>query len=140
MMPNLDRAGWLICIVLCIVILPEIVLAQGSGHRVTNTEVIISGRNQWKNWVYPTNTLNISSTGEVSAKLIKKETNAVFDIVEYLRYNPPQKLESKNSEDIVLQDAISGGSNVNDVVNVLDGNMSTSVSYTHLTLPTIYSV
>ena len=125
MMPNLDRAGWLICIVLCIVILPEIVLAQGSGHRVTNTEVIISGRNQWKNWVYPTNTLNISSTGEVSAKLIKKETNAVFDIVEYLRYNPPQKLESKNSEDIVLQDAISGGSNVNDVVNVLDGNMST---------------
>ena len=34
-------------------------------------------------------------------------------------------MESKNSEDIVLQDAISGGSNVNDVVNVLDGNMNT---------------
>jgi len=125
MMANLDRAGWLICTVLCLVFSSELVLAQGSGHRVTKDEVVISGRNHWQNWVYPTNTLNISSSGEVSAKLIQKETNAVSDIVEYLRYNPPQKLESKNSEDIVLRDAISGGSNIDDVVNVLDGDIST---------------
>jgi hypothetical protein len=101
--------------ILCWAVWADTALSQTSGHRVSNDQVIISGRNHWQNWLFPSNTLLISPSGEVSAKLIKKKTNAVTDIVEYLRYNPPQNLESKDSKDIILEDAISGGSNVGDV-------------------------
>jgi len=123
---NLNKSGSLfLTTILCWAVLADTALSQTSGHRVSNNQVIISGRNHWQNWLFPSNTLLISPSGEVSAKLIEKKTNAVTDIVEYLRYNPPQNLESKDTEDIVLDDAISGGSNVTDVFKALDGDMST---------------
>jgi hypothetical protein len=101
------------------------VFAQGAGHRVSNNQVTISGRSHWENWEFPQGTLMISPTGEVQAQRIKKNTNAVFGIVDYLRFNPPASLGGIDPEDIVLADAIEGGSNLEDVVNVFDGDMST---------------
>ncbi len=101
------------------------VSAQGAGHRVSGSQVTISGRSQWQNWEFPRGTLVVSPTGEVQAQRIEKTTNAVFDIVDFLRFNPPASLGGIDPEEIVLADAIKGGSNVEDVVNVLDGDMST---------------
>ncbi len=94
------------------------------GHRVSSSQVTISGRSQWENWTFPKGTIVISPSGEVQAQRIEKNTNAVFDIVEYLRYNPPASIK-KDPAEIVLEDAIKGGSNVGDVVNVFDGDMTT---------------
>ncbi len=104
---------------------PAKVLAQGTGHRVGNNQVAINGRSHWENWEFPQGTLVISPTGEVQTQRIEKNTNAVFDIVDYLRFSPPAGLGGIEPENIVLADAIKGGSNLEDVVNVFDGDMST---------------
>jgi len=101
------------------------VFAQGAGHRLGSNQVTISGRAQWQNWEFPDGTLVISPTGEVQAQRIKKNTNAVFGIVDYLSFNPPASLGGIDPEEIVLADAIQGDSNVEDVVNVFDGDIST---------------
>jgi hypothetical protein len=101
------------------------VFAQGAGHRVGSNQVTISGRSQWQNWDFPQGTLVISPTGEVQTQRIKKNTNAVFGIVDYLSFNPPVSLGGIEPEEIVLADAIKGDSNVEDVVNVFDGDIST---------------
>ena len=100
-------------------------IAQSAGHRVSGNQVTISGRSQWDNWSFPDGTAVISPTGEVRAQKIEKQTNAVSDIVEYLRYNPPASIGKKEVEDITLADAIKGGSNVENVANVFDGDLST---------------
>ena len=66
-----------------------------------------------------------SSTGEVKTQSIEKNTNAVFDIVDYLRFNPPASIGGKDPEEIVLADALQGGSNTADLVNIFDGDMET---------------
>ena len=73
-------------------------IAQSAGHRVSGNQVTISGRSQWDNWSFPDGTAVISPTGEVRAQKIEKKTNAVLDIVEYLRYNPPATLVKKRSK------------------------------------------
>ena len=56
---------------------------------------------------------------------VRKNTNAALDIVDFLRYNPPDYLSKKEPEAIVLLDAIQGGSNRRGVVAALDGDMTT---------------
>ena len=75
-------------------------IAQSAGHRVSGNQVTISGRSQWDNWSFPDGTAVISPTGEVRAQKIEKKTNAVLDIVEYLRYNPPASIGKKEIEEI----------------------------------------
>lgn len=101
------------------------VFAQGAGHRVSSNQVTIRGQSHWQNWEFPQGTVVISPTGEVRAQRIEKNTNAVFSIADYLRFNPPASLGSIDPEQIVLADAIKGGSNLADVVNVFDGDIST---------------
>ncbi|NKB69067.1 MAG: hypothetical protein GKR89_18520 [Candidatus Latescibacteria bacterium] len=96
-----------------------------AGHSVTGSQVVISGANHWRNWTFPDGTLLISPTGEVQPQSLEKNTNAVFDIVEYLRFNPPASLGGKDPEEIVLADALQGGSNIGDLVNIVDGDMET---------------
>ena len=101
------------------------VCAQSAGHRVSGNQVVINGRNHWQNWEFAPGTLTISPDGAVRSRRIQKNTNAVFDIVDYLRFNPPASLGDKEPAEIVLSDAVKGGSNVADVVNLLDGDLST---------------
>ena len=101
------------------------VCAQSAGHRVSGNQVVINGRNHWQNWEFAPGTLTISPDGAVRSRRIQKNTNAVFDIVDYLRFNPPASLGGKEPAEIVLSDAVKGGSNVADVVNLLDGDLST---------------
>ena len=99
--------------------------AQNAGHRVSANQVIVSGSNHWRNWEFSAGTVDISLSGEVQTQRIEKNTNAVTDIVSYLRFNPPASLGGKEKDEIVLADAIRAGSNAADVVNVLDGDLTT---------------
>ena len=96
-----------------------------SGHAVRSTQVAINSRQHWQNWEFPSGTLDISTAGEVTPRRWRKSPNAVLDIVENLRRNPPPYLAGKNPEDFELLDAIQAGSNRQDVVNLFDGNMGT---------------
>ena len=96
---------------------------HAQGHRVSSNQVIIETQRQWENWEFALGTLQIEG-GEVSPSVMRRNTNAVYEIVDFLKINPPNGL-NKDSQDIVLADAITGGSNAADVVNLLDGDMST---------------
>ena len=99
--------------------------AQSAGHRVGSDRITVSGRNHWQNWSFAPGTLAISAAGAVQPRRMSKNTNAVFDIVDYLRFNPPASLGGKEGEEITLADAIQGGSNLADIPNILDGDMET---------------
>ena len=117
--------GRVLFIGLAISLVGTAVCAQQAGHRVSGNQVVINSRNHWQNWESAPGTLTISPDGAVRARRIQKNTNAVFDIVDYLRFNPPASLGDKEPEEIVLADAVKGGSNVADVVNLLDGDITT---------------
>lgn len=117
--------GRAFCIGLAVSLAGVAVCAQQAGHRVSGNQVVINGRNHWQNWEFAPGTLTISPSGAVRARRIQKNTNAVFDIVDYLRFNPPASLGGKEPAEIVLADAVKGGSNVADVVKLLDGDLST---------------
>ena len=117
--------GRALCMGLAVSLAGVAVCAQSAGHRVGGNQVVINGRNHWQNWEFAPGTLTISPDGEVRSRRIQKNTNAVFDIVDYLRFNPPASLGGKEPAEIVLSDAVKGGSNVADVVNLLDGDLAT---------------
>lgn len=117
--------GRALCMGLAVSLAGVAVCAQSAGHRVSGNQVVINGRNHWQNWEFAPGTLTISPDGAVRSRRIQKNTNAVFDIVDYLRFNPPASLGGKEPAEIVLADAVKGGSNVADVVNLLDGDLST---------------
>ena len=96
-----------------------------SGHRVGGNQVVINSRSHWENWQYAEGTLEISSRGELSPHRWRRTTNAVLDVVDNVRWNPPQDLEKKDPADITLLDVIQGVSNREDVVNVFDGDLTT---------------
>ena len=98
--------------------------AQQAGHRVIANEVVVDRAEHWQNWLFPSTTITISPQGEVRPNRVERHTNAVFDIVEAMRLHVPDYL-TKNPEEIVLADAILGGSNRAGVVHVLDGDMAT---------------
>ena len=85
----------------------------------------ISGRSQWDNWSFPDGTAVISPTGEVRAQKIEKKTNAILDIVGICAITRRYSIGKEEVEEITLADAIKGGSNVENVANVFDGDLST---------------
>ncbi len=109
---------------LCCIALLSMSAAEGQGHRIAANQVVVEGRH-WNNWTFPAGTLDISNRGEVMPRVLHKNINASFDILDYLRLHPPPALGSKAPEDIQLIDAIQAGSNREGVVHILDGDMST---------------
>ena len=105
-------------------VLSSVALAQG-GHVVSPDQVTVSEQSHWDKWFFGEGTVDISADGVVSPHFWHKNTNAVLDIVDNLRWNPPEYLEKTAPEDITLSDAITAGSNAADVVNLFDGLMST---------------
>ena len=99
--------------------------AQQRGHRIGSAEVLVNTRNHWQNWEFPAGTVEISATGTVRPRQLRRGTNAVEDIVEFLRRHPPGNLTKKAPEQISLTDAIQAGSNPEDVIHILDGDPST---------------
>ena len=105
----------------------EDLLAQ-AGHRIDRSaNQVVVGADHWDHWEFAPGTIQISPLGEVRPNRVYKNTNAALDIVDFLRYNPPDYIakKKKNPEDIVLLDAIQGGSNREGVVAALDGDMTT---------------
>ena len=96
-------------------------LAQ--GHRVSANQVIVSTQNHWKNWVYPQGTLDIVG-GVVRPQSMERNTNAVVDIVDFLRLNTPDHIK-KDEEDISLVDAVKAGSNPANAYRAIDGDLTT---------------
>ena len=93
------------------------------GHRVSANQVIVNTQNHWKNWVYPPGTLDVVN-GSVRPKSMQRNTNAVVDIVDFLRLNTPDHIK-KDPEDISLVDAVRAGSNAADAYKAIDGDLTT---------------
>ncbi len=97
-----------------------------SGYRITGDQVVVDRRTHWQSWNFPPGVLDLGSSGTVQPRSLRRDINAVGDIVANLRARPPDGLK-KEPEDIVLADAILGGarSNVAGVENLFDGDMTT---------------
>ena len=94
-----------------------------SGHTVRPGSVVVDRQAHWQGWTFPTGTLTIDDRG-VRPRYWRTNTNAVHDIVENLRFNPPDNL-NKDPQEIVLLDAIRAGTNREDIVNLFDGDLTT---------------
>ena len=97
-----------------------------SGYRITADQVVVDRRAHWQSWNFPPGVLDLGSSGTVQPRSLRRDINAVGDIVANLQARPPDGLK-KEPEDIVLADAILGGarSNVAGVENLFDGDMTT---------------
>ena len=97
-----------------------------SGYRIAADQVVVDRRAHWQSWNFPPGVLDLGSSGTVQPRSLRRDINAVGDIVANLRARPPDGLK-KDPEDIVLADAILGGarSNVAGVENLFDGDMTT---------------
>ncbi len=97
-----------------------------SGYRIAADQVVVDRRAHWQSWNFPPGVLDLGSDGTVQPRSLRRDVNAVGDIVANLRARPPDGLK-KDPEDIVLADAILGGarSNVAGVENLFDGDMTT---------------
>ena len=97
-----------------------------SGYRITADQVVVDRRAHWQSWNFPPGVLDLGSSGTVQPRSLRRDVNAVGDIVANLQARPPDGLK-KDPEDIVLADAILGGarSNVAGVENLFDGDMTT---------------
>ncbi|MYC70357.1 MAG: hypothetical protein F4X17_06565 [Gemmatimonadetes bacterium] len=97
-----------------------------SGYRIAADQVVVDSRTHWQSWNFPPGVLDLGSSGTVQPRSLRRDINAVGDIVANLRARPPDGLK-KDPEDIVLADAILGGarSNVAGVENLFDGDMTT---------------
>lgn len=113
----------LACALLCCVL--TVPAWAQSGHVVRAGQVVVERQQHWENWEFPQGTLDISAAGGVTPHRWRKNTDAVLDIVENLRRNPPQYLSNKKPEEIELLDVIQAGSNREDVVHLFDGDMTT---------------
>ena len=97
-----------------------------SGYRITADQVVVDSRAHWQSWNFPPGVLDLGGSGTVQPRSLRRDVNAVGDIVANLQARPPDGLK-KDPEDIVLADAILGGarSNVAGVENLFDGDMTT---------------
>ena len=97
-----------------------------SGYRIAADQVVVDRRTHWQSWNFPPGVLDLGSSGTVQPRSLRRDINAVGDIVANLQARPPDGLK-KDPEDIVLADAILGGarSNVAGVENLFDGDMTT---------------
>jgi hypothetical protein len=98
--------------------------AQSLGHRITATQVIVDRASHWNVWDFPPGTVDVSASGEVASARLVSNVNAALDIVDFLRLHPPGDIR-KEPEEITILDAVRAGSNVDGVVNVLDGDPTT---------------
>ena len=112
-------------LLILVVLLAGTAFAQ-SGYRITADQVVVDSRAHWQSWNFPPGVLDLGSSGTVQPRSLRRDINAVGDIVANLRARPPDGLK-KDPEDIVLADAILGGarSNVAGVENLFDGDMTT---------------
>ena len=111
-----------------------VVLAMGwaagawaqAGHRVTASQVVVNSRSHWQNWSFPSGVLELGVDGSVRPQSLRRDINAVQDIVAHLQLRTPKRIK-KDPEDIVPLDAVQGGSSANiaDVPNLFDGDMTT---------------
>ena len=70
-------------------------LAQ-AGHRIDRSaNQVVVGADHWDHWEFAPGTIQISPLGEVRPNRVYKNTNAALDIVDFLRYNPPDYLSLK---------------------------------------------
>ena len=97
--------------------------AQASGHRVSANQVIIETQRHWENWEFSLGTLEIED-GSVQPQRLQRNTNAVVDIVDFLRLNTPDHIK-KDPEEIILADAVQAGSNSADAFKAIDGDPMT---------------
>ena len=100
-----------------------VVQAQ-QGHSVSGNKVVVDQIEQWQQWEFPYNTVDITADG-VTPHFWRSDTNAMLEIVDNLRANPPSSLASKDPEEITVLDAIDALSNREDIVNLFDGDMAT---------------
>ncbi len=98
-------------------------MAQASGHRVSGNQVIIETQRHWENWEFPLGTLEIKD-GSVQPQRLQRNTNAVVDIVDFLRLNTPEHIK-KDPEEIILADAVQAGSNAANAFKAIDGDPMT---------------
>ena len=112
-------------ICLCVIVLGfgYVVTCDAQGHRLTGSQVVIETQRHWQEWEFAQGTLRIGD-GRVSPSVMRRDINAVFDIVDFLKRSPPSDLK-KEPEDSVLADAVQAGSNPAGVGNLMDGDMTT---------------
>jgi hypothetical protein len=110
-------------VLLCL--LPHVCLAQGRGHRITSSQIIVSTNSHWSNWEFPAGTATLTPGGSVLANRVRDRIDATQDVVEALRLHPRSDLGSKATEDITLGDAIFAGSNARGVQSLFDGDLTT---------------
>ena len=94
------------------------------GHSIRGNQVIVDRAGHWRQWELAEGTVEIGSAGVSPAK-VRRNTNAVLDIVDFLQRRPPDYLRDKQPEDIALLDAVGADSNRRGVLNALDGDMTT---------------
>lgn len=97
--------------------------ARAQGYRLSASQVIVESQSHWQNWIFAQGTLRIAG-GQVQPSTMRRNANAVSDIVDFLRLNTPSEIK-KAPEDIELIDAVKAGSNRADVVHIMDGDMTT---------------
>ena len=98
--------------------------AQSGYRRIGANEVVVDRASHWRSWESAQGTVEIGDDG-VSAARLHRNTNAVPDIVDFLRLRPPASARDKEPSQIELLDGIEAGSNRSGVVNALDGDMAT---------------
>ncbi|HIG53273.1 MAG TPA: hypothetical protein EYQ18_04675 [Candidatus Handelsmanbacteria bacterium] len=97
-----------------------------AGHQMTTSQVVVNSRTHWQNWSFPSGVLELGVDGSVRPQSLRRDINAVQDIVAHLQRRTPERIK-KAPEDIVPLDAVQGGTtaNIADVPNLFDGDMTT---------------
>ena len=99
--------------------------AAQPGYSIRGNQVVVNSPGHWKNWEFAEGTLEIGASGELRPRRWRRPANAVLDIVDHLRWIPPERLADREPAGITLLDAVQGVSNREGVVNALDGDMTT---------------
>ena len=112
-------------LVLLLLLLGTEVSAQSGYRRIGENQVVVDQASHWRSWDFAAGTIEIGDDG-ISPARLQRRTNAVLDIVDFLRLRPPESTRDKEPSEIELLDGIEAGSNRAGVVNALDGDMTTS--------------
>ncbi len=98
-----------------------------SGYRIDRgaRQIATDSQRHWQEWHLPKGSLTITPEGGVKPRRWRLNTNALHNILEFLRAHPPEHLAGKAPEEIELLDAIAAGTNREGVLNVLDGDPKT---------------
>ena len=116
-------AVFALAVVVGYAILPQTNLLAQQGADFATQQLAIETQSDWGTWKFSEGTLSIID-GNIQPHRLSRNTNAMLDIVPFLRARPPDGLK-KEPEEITVEDAIQGGSNKADVVNIMDGSLET---------------